>query len=54
MDNFEPILRIGSGSYGTVLKAKDKKTGEIVAIKIIEKVSVVDHLMKKKYLKGLL
>ncbi|KAJ6235568.1 sterile20-like kinase [Anaeramoeba flamelloides] len=33
---FELIEKLGKGSYGTVYKAREKGTGEIVAIKMIE------------------
>lgn len=36
VDNYEPISKIEEGSYGIVYKAKDKQTGEIVAIKKIK------------------
>lgn len=35
MDNFQKIEKIGEGTYGVVYKAKDKQTGEIVALKKI-------------------
>ena len=30
---FEKLNRIGEGTYGTVYRAKDKQSGEIVALK---------------------
>jgi protein kinase len=39
MDKYSTIKVIGDGTYGSVIKAINKKTGEIVAIK----------KMKKKY-----
>jgi hypothetical protein len=39
MDNYSIVKVIGDGTYGSVIKAMNKKTGEIVAIK----------KMKKKY-----
>jgi protein kinase len=39
MDKYNTIKTIGDGTYGSVLKAMNRKTGEIVAIK----------KMKKKY-----
>lgn len=37
MDNYEVIRTVGSGSFGEVVLAKDKKSGEECAIKILEK-----------------
>ena len=33
--DFEKIAEIGEGTYGTVFKARDKESGEIVALKKI-------------------
>lgn len=33
--NYEKIKRIGEGTYGVVYKARDRTTGEIVALKKI-------------------
>ena len=33
VDEFEKLNRIGEGTYGTVYRARDKMTGEIVALK---------------------
>lgn len=49
MDNFKILLPIGSGSYGTVYKAQDKKTNEIVALKQIHKVSSSSNIIDKFY-----
>ena len=35
MDNFQRIEKIGEGTYGVVYKAKNLKTGTIVALKKI-------------------
>jgi len=32
-DRFEKLDKIGEGTYGTVYKAKDKETGDILALK---------------------
>ena len=37
MDKYSTIKVIGDGTYGSVIKAINKKTGEIVAIKKNEK-----------------
>ena len=39
MDKYQIVKVIGDGTYGSVIKAANKQTGEIVAIK----------KMKKKY-----
>jgi len=39
MDKYQTLKTIGDGTYGSVIKATNKVTGEIVAIK----------KMKKKY-----
>ena len=33
---YELVEKMGAGSYGTVWKAKNKKTGVIVALKVID------------------
>jgi cyclin-dependent kinase len=35
MDRYEKIARVGEGTYGVVYKAKDRVSGEIVALKRI-------------------
>ena len=41
MDKYNTVKTIGDGTYGSVIKAMNRRTGEIVAIK----------KMKKKYYK---
>jgi len=35
MDKYQKLEKIGEGTYGIVYKAKDKKTGELLALKKI-------------------
>lgn len=35
MDRYQKIARVGEGTYGVVHKARDRETGEIVALKRI-------------------
>ena len=37
MEDYEIISRIGGGSFADVYKAKEKSTGDIVAIKVLKK-----------------
>ena len=37
MDDYEIITRLGGGSFSEVFKAKEKSTGEFVAIKVLKK-----------------
>ena len=37
MENYEIIERIGEGAFADVYKAKEKSTGEFVAIKILKR-----------------
>lgn len=39
MDSYIVLSFIGEGSFGRVFKAKHKKTNEVVALKVIRKVS---------------
>lgn len=35
MDNFQKVEKIGEGTYGVVYKARNRETGEVVALKKI-------------------
>ncbi|NWS78868.1 CDK4 kinase, partial [Crotophaga sulcirostris] len=35
MARYEPVARIGGGAYGTVLKARDRRSGRFVALKSV-------------------
>lgn len=37
MDKYKTVKVIGDGTYGSVIKAMNRKTGEIVAIKKMKK-----------------
>ena len=43
INRFEPLLKIGEGSFGEVFKVKDKKTGMFYAAKVL------DILMSKNF-----
>jgi serine/threonine protein kinase len=36
MQNFTIVERLGSGSYSTVYKAKDNRTQQLVALKVMK------------------
>lgn len=36
-ERYEPLKDLGSGNFGVARLAKDKKTGELVAVKYIER-----------------
>jgi len=36
-ERYEPLKELGSGNFGVARLAKDKKTGELVAVKYIER-----------------
>ena len=37
MEDYEMITRLGGGSFADVYKAREKSTGDLVAIKILKK-----------------
>lgn len=43
LDTYDLLETIGAGSFGHVYRAKDKATGEVIAIKLIDKVSLKTH-----------
>uniref|UniRef100_A0A4X1W9S8 Cyclin-dependent kinase 2 n=3 Tax=Suina TaxID=35497 RepID=A0A4X1W9S8_PIG len=52
MENFQKVEKIGEGTYGVVYKAKNKVTGEVVALKKIRLDTLLDviHTENKLYL----
>ena len=38
MEDYEMITRLGGGSFADVYKAREKSTGEYVAIKILKRI----------------
>lgn len=42
MDEFERLNKIDEGMYGIVFKARDKKTGEVAALKRVKMDEVMD------------
>lgn len=46
MDSYVVLSFIGEGSFGRVFKAKHKKTGNVVALKVIRKVGFVLRTFK--------
>lgn len=54
MDKFETIKSVGEGSFGNVVKARNKNTNEIVAIKKMKKsFSSWDEAMQLREVKSL-
>jgi serine/threonine protein kinase len=43
IDDYQCIREIGRGSYGSVYRARDKRTNELRAIKIIDKQNMTHH-----------
>ena len=37
MEDYEMLTRLGGGSFADVYKAREKSTGDIVAIKVLKK-----------------
>uniref|UniRef100_A0A6I8RKF9 cyclin-dependent kinase n=1 Tax=Xenopus tropicalis TaxID=8364 RepID=A0A6I8RKF9_XENTR len=52
MENFQKVEKIGEGTYGVVYKARNRETGEIVALKKIRLDTLLDviHTENKLYL----
>uniref|UniRef100_A0A4W3JT71 Cyclin-dependent kinase 2 n=1 Tax=Callorhinchus milii TaxID=7868 RepID=A0A4W3JT71_CALMI len=52
MENFQKVEKIGEGTYGVVYKARNKLTGEVVALKKIRLDTLLDviHTENKLYL----
>ena len=50
MEDFVKIEKIGEGTYGVVFKGKNKKTGEIVAMKKIRLESEVCSVFDKFFI----
>lgn len=49
VSDFEKLNRIGEGTYGIVYRAKDLKSGEIVALKKIRMEREKEGISKKQY-----
>jgi serine/threonine protein kinase len=46
-ENYEILERLGEGSYGAVSKARNRKTDEVVAIKVIPIESDQEELQRE-------
>ena len=47
LEDYEPICLLGGGSFGAVLKARGRKTSEVVAIKKYEMKDISDETLLK-------
>ena len=57
LKDFERIRVLGKGAFGKVILAREKKTGEVYAMKILKKTHVVnkrqvEHTMSERYVLG--
>ena len=43
LDDFEILEEIGKGAFGRVLKAREKDTGNIFAMKVMKKKDIIDN-----------
>ncbi|RYQ81054.1 hypothetical protein Ahy_Scaffold1g107064 isoform E [Arachis hypogaea] len=47
-ERYEPIKDLGSGNFGVARLAKDKKTGELVAVKYIQRGKKIDENVQRE------
>ncbi|XP_014669755.1 PREDICTED: myosin-IIIb-like [Priapulus caudatus] len=48
-NRYELLKTVGEGTYGEVFSAKDKSTGEVVAVKILENIPAVVEEVEEEY-----
>ena len=48
-ERYEPLKELGAGNFGVARLAKDKKTGELVAVKYIERGKKVNFFRPKLF-----